>query len=96
MPYTRSVTKPTNVLLDPSLRAIAKQRAEERGLSLSAYVRELIRSDYAEAAGASADMTALVGILGDDGEPTDIGGNKHEMVRAASDEQLRSKPSIAN
>ena len=30
------MTKPTNVLLDQSLRAIAKRRARERGLSLSA------------------------------------------------------------
>lgn len=85
------MTKPTNVLLDPSLRAIARQRAEERGLSLSAYVRELIRSDYAKATDTSADMTALIGILGDDGEPTDIGRNKHEMIRAAFDEQFASK-----
>ena len=77
------MTKPTNVLLDLSLRAIAKRRALERGLSLSAYVRELIRADDAAARGTTGDITPLIGILGSQGETTDIARHKHEMIAQA-------------
>ena len=39
------MTKPTNILLGPSLRMVAGQHARERGLSLSGHMRELIRAD---------------------------------------------------
>lgn len=77
------MTRPTNVLLDASLRAIAKRRALERGLSLSAYVRELIRADDAAARGTTGDITPLVGILGSQGEMTDIARHKHKMIGEA-------------
>lgn len=77
------MTKPTNVLLDPSLRAVAKRRAQDRGLSLSAYIRDLIRADDAAARGTTGDITPLIGILGSRGQPTDIARHKHEMVAEA-------------
>ena len=82
------MTKPTSVLLDPSLRAVAKRRAQERGLSLSAYIRELIRADDA----ASRDITLLIGLLGTQGTPTDITRDKHEMVAQAFAEEFEKKP----
>ena len=85
------MVKPTNVLLDPSLRAVAKQRAEERGLSLSAYIRELIRSDDAAARAATADITPIIGILGSGDRPTDIARDKHEMIAQAFGEDFDRK-----
>ena len=85
------MTKPTNVLLDPSLRAIAKRRAQERALSLSAYIRELIRADDAASRGVTGDITPLIGLLGNQGTPTDIARDKHEMVAQAFSEEFESK-----
>lgn len=85
------MTKPTNVLLDPSLRAVAKRRATERGLSMSAYIRELIRSDDAAARAASADITPLIGILGSEGPRTDIARDKHAMVARGVQRGIRKK-----
>lgn len=77
------MAKPTNVLLDPSLRAVAKRRADELGLSVSAYIRELIRSDDAAARAAYSDISSLIGILGSEGEPSDIARDKHKLVDEA-------------
>ena len=85
------MTKPTNVLLDPSLRAMAKRRAQERGMSLSAYIRELIRADDAASRGVTGDITPLIGLLGNQGTPTDIARDKHEMVAQAFAEEFESK-----
>ena len=85
------MTKPTNVLLDPSLRALAKRRARERGLSLSAYIRDLIRADDAACRGVTGDLTPLIGLLGNEGTPTDIARDKHEMVAQAFAEQFKRK-----
>ena len=85
------MTKPTNVLLDPSLRAVAKRRAEERGLSLSAYIRELIRSDDAAARTANCDLTPLIGILGSGEEPTDVARDKQKMIDEAFGEDFERK-----
>ena len=85
------MTKPTNVLLDPSLRAVAKRRAQECGLSVSAYIRDLIRADDAVSRGETGDITALIGLLGSQGEPTDIARNKHEMVAQAFGEDYERK-----
>lgn len=82
--------KPTNILLGPSLRAVAKRRADERGLSLSAYIRELIRSDDAVAQAANCDITPLIGILGRGGEPTDIARDKQKMIDQAFSEDCQS------
>lgn len=82
------MAKPTNILLDQSLRAAAKRRADERGLSLSAYIRELIRSDDAAARVANCDITPLVGILGSGGGPTDIARDKHKMIDEAYGEDF--------
>ena len=54
------MTKPTNVPMDSSLRAVAKRRAQERGLSLSAYIRDLIRADDAASRGVTCDITQLM------------------------------------
>ena len=78
------MTKPTNVLLDPALRAAAKRRAHERGLSLSAYIRELIRDDDAAAAARAGDITPLIGFLGIGAEPSDIATNKTAIERAVA------------
>ena len=77
------MTKPTNVLLDPTLRAVARRRASEQGLSVSGYIRELIRADDAASRATGGDISPLIGILGTGSEPTDIGRNKHEMVQEA-------------
>ena len=77
------MAEPTNVLLDPALRAVAKRRAGERGLSVSAYIRELIRADDAAARATEGDITPLIGMLGGGTGPTDIARRKHEMVRQA-------------
>lgn len=85
------MTKPTNVLLDPPLRAVAKRRADELGLSVSAYIRELIRSDDAAARAANCDITPLIGILGSGGEPSDIARDKHKMIGEAFGEEFDRK-----
>lgn len=77
------MTKPTNILLDPPARAAAKRRASECGLSVSAYIRELIRADAAAARAADCDISPLIGILGTGAEPTDVAHDKHTMVRQA-------------
>lgn len=82
------MAKPTNVLLSPALRVVAKHRAEERGLSVSAYIRELIRADDAAARSTSGDIAPLIGMLGTGTEPTDIGRHKHEMVQQAFSQTL--------
>lgn len=85
------MAKPTNVLLDPALRAAAKRRAGERGLSVSAYIRELIRADEAAARATGGNIAPLVGMLGTGAEPTDIARHKHEMVQQALSETLDRK-----
>lgn len=85
------MTKPTNVLLDPSLHAVAKRRSQERGLSLSAYIRELIRADDAASRGASGDIAQIIGLLGHRGTPTDIARDKHAMVAQAFAEEFERK-----
>ena len=85
------MTKPTNIVLDPALRAVAKRRAAERGLSMSAYVRELIRSDDAAARSTYCDISPLIDILGTGAEPTDVARNKREMVRQAFSEAFDGK-----
>lgn len=92
------MAKPTNVLLDPALRAAAKRRASERGLSVSAYIRELIRADDAAARATDGDITPLIGMLGTGAEPTDIARDKHEMVQRAFSEKpdaIRGHPVLA-
>ncbi len=93
--YCGHMTKPTNVLLDPALRAAAKRRAYEQGLSLSAYIHELIRNDDAAAAARAGDITPLIGFLGAGAEPSDIATNKHEMIQQAFSEALDHKLSTA-
>ena len=90
------MTKPTNILLEPSLRAAAKRRADERGLSLSAYIRDLIRSDDAAARATTADITPLIGILGYGTGPTDIASDKREMAEQAFNELFEAKLSRRN
>ena len=85
------MTKPTNVLSDPSLRAVAKRRSQERGLSLSAYIRELIRADDAASSGVTGDITPLIGLLGNQGTPTDIARDKRELVAQALAEEFERK-----
>ena len=85
------MAKPTNVLLDPALRAAAKRRAGERGLSVSAYIRELIRADDAAARATEGDIAPLIGMLGTGTEPTDIARHKHGMVQQAFSESLDNK-----
>ncbi len=82
------MTKPTNVLLDPSLRAVAKRRADELGLSVSAYIRDLIRSDDAAARATTCDISPLIGILGSGIGPTDIANEKNKMIDEAYGEDF--------
>ena len=81
--YNVTITRPTNILVDPYLRAATKRRAAERGLSLSAYIWELIRADDTAASAPASDISPLVGILGTGAGPTDIARDKHIMVRQA-------------
>ena len=85
------MTKPTNVLLDSSLRALAERRAQERGMSLSAYIREFIRADDAASRGLTGDIAPLIGLLGNQGTPTDIARDNHEMVSQAFAEEFERK-----
>lgn len=95
-PYSVRVAKLTNVLLDPVVRAAAKRRARERCLSVSAYIRELIRADDAAARATEGDITPLIGVLGTGTEPSDIARHKHEMVRQSFSENLdRKRPNRA-
>ncbi|MCY4630709.1 MAG: hypothetical protein OXE75_07455 [bacterium] len=77
------MTKPTNVLLDEASRAAARRRAAEQGLSVSAYIRDLIHADDAAARADSGDIGAIVGVLGSGDEPTDIARDKRRMVAEA-------------
>ena len=85
------MTRPTNVVLDESTRAVAKRRASERGLSMSGYIRELIRNDDEASRVDSGDLTAIIGILGSGGEPTDIARDKHEMIARAFSEDFEER-----
>ena len=82
------MTKPTNVLLGPSLHAVARIRAQERGLSVSGYIRELIRADDAASRSPAGDITQIFGFLGSQGAPTDIARHKDEMIAEAFVEQI--------
>ena len=82
------MAKPTNILLGTYLRAAAKRLAAERGLSLSAYIRELIRADDTGTRASGCDISPLVGILGTGAGPTDIARDKHIMVRQAFSERF--------
>ena len=89
--YADLVVKPTNVLLDESSRAVAKRRASERGLSVSGYLRELIRADDAASRLDGGDIDELVGILGSGDEPTDIARDKHKLVAEAFGDNFESR-----
>lgn len=87
---------PTNVVLDAALKAVAKRRAGERGVSVSAYIRDLIRADDAAARAQHCDLAPLVGLLGSGAEATDIARDKHRIVRQAFDEAFdREQPARA-
>jgi len=92
------VARPTNIVLDPGLRAAAKRRASEQGLSVSAYIRDLIREDDARSRAPAADISSISGILGDGGGPTDIARDKHrligEAVSALHDERVKARDII--
>lgn len=92
------MARPTNIVLDPGLLAAAKRRAGERGLSVSAYIRDLIREDDARSRAPAADVSSISGILGDGGGPTDIARDKHrligEAVSALHDERVKARDAI--
>ena len=90
------MAKPTNILLDTYLRAAARRLAAERGLSVSAYIRELIRADDIGERASGCDISPLVGILGKGAEPTDIARDKHIMVRQAFSERFTRQPTRAS
>ncbi len=75
--------KPTNVLLGPERQKTATRLAGERGLSLSAFLRELIDAAEADESTTQGDIIPLIGMLGPSPEPTDISRDKHEMIRQA-------------
>ena len=70
---------------------MAERRAQERGLSLSAYIRELIPEDEAASRSATGDIAPLIGLLGNQGTPTDIARDKHEMVAQAFAEEFERR-----
>ena len=92
------MARPTNILLAAYLRAAAKRLAAERGLSVSAYIRELIRADDIREQASGCDISSLIGILGTEAGTTDISRHRHIMVRQASSarftgqQQVRASP----
>lgn len=85
--YDSIMAKPTIILLDTQLRAAARRLAAERGLSVSTYIRELIRADDTDKRASGCDISPLVGILGTGAGPTDIARDKHIVVRQAFSER---------
>ena len=63
-------------------------------MSLFAYIQELIRADDAACRGATGGITELIGVLGDEGKPTDIARDKHAMVAEALDSSLDTDESL--
>ena len=84
--YDVAMARPGNILLDTCLRAAAKRLAAGRELSVSAYIRGLIRAGTGARASV-CDISPLVGILGTGAGPTDIARDKHIMVRQAFGER---------
>lgn len=77
------MTRPTNIVLEPELRAAAKRRAAKLGISMSAYIRDLIREDEARSSTPAGDISLIAGILGDGGGPTDMSRDKHRLIDEA-------------
>ncbi len=80
-----AATKPTNVLLGPERQTTAKRLARERGISLSAFLRELIDDAAAESSATRGDISCLIGLFGDDPDHVDIdiGRDKHKLISEA-------------
>jgi hypothetical protein len=68
------------ITLEPHLQQLARNRARRKGISLSEYVRRLIREDVGEVA-AQADVATIFGI-GDSGG-THVGRDKHKLIGEA-------------
>lgn len=92
------MARPTNIVLDPGLRAAAKRRASERGISVSAYIRDLIREDDARSRAPDVDISSISGILGDGGGPTDMARDKHRLIgeamSALHDERVKARNAL--
>ena len=92
------MARPTNIVLDPGLRAAAKRRASERGISVSAYIRDLIREDDARSRATDVDISSISGILGDGGGPTDMARDKHRLIgeamSALHDERVKARNAL--
>jgi hypothetical protein len=69
----------TQILFDVEDHRLARKRAAERGISLSEYVRQLVRSDGG--ATTAADASGLIG-LGSSGG-SDVARHKDEYIAEA-------------
>ena len=85
------MTYATSIVLDPELRATAKRRAAELGLSVSGYVRDLIRADGERSRESTGDIGSIIGVLGDGGGPTDMSRDKHRLIGEAVDAMHRER-----
>lgn len=77
------MTARTQIYLPEEEHRRARIRAAEQGISLSEYIRRLVKRDLeATKAGSRATIEAIFG-LGTAGEPTDVGRDKDRLVGEA-------------
>lgn len=77
------MTSRTQIYLPDEEHRKARIRAAEQGISLSEYIRRLVRRDLAATmAGTRATIAEIFG-LGTPGEPTDVGRDKDRLVGEA-------------
>jgi len=78
----------TQISIDHEMRRRAQAKAAEPGLSFAEYVRRLIARNIGPAKAKPA--VSIIFNLVDEGEPTDIGRDKHKMIgEAVCDDYLR-------
>lgn len=78
----------TMIVLSDNQHALAKRKAAQQGISLSAYIRRLVDRDLAADAPAQS-ITALFGLFDDGG--SNIRENKHQMIGEAVDKYYADK-----
>jgi hypothetical protein len=75
----------TQIYLDPEKHAKLIAEARERGISLAALLREVVDEHVSEKAPRYDERSwdALIGIVDDDGPPSDIAKHKDEYIAEA-------------
>lgn len=77
----------TQIMLDAEAHRRAKLRAAELGISLAAYVRQVIGEDLA-APSAKTDADAIIGLFGSGG--SDIARHKDEYLAEAVEAKVHA------